>query len=185
LANRWELCLERIQEASAIFQLSGSFGARKSTKTTGKEFLCEGGKTMSDERLEQLKSKYQSVLNLMQQLGVQLQNLHVQDRKLVVRGHAKTNSDSNKIWDQIKLVDKNYQQDLMAEITYAATAAAAAAAVPQSAPRTYTVKAGDSLSKIAKQYYGEASQYTKIFEANRDKLSDPNAIQPGQTLVIP
>ena len=114
---------------------------------------------------------------------MQLQNVHVQDNKLVLRGRAKTNSDSNKVWDQIKLVDRNYPQDLMAEITYAATAAAAAA--PQGAPRTYTVKAGDSLSKIAKQYYGEASQYMKIFEANRDKLSDPNVIQPGQTLVIP
>jgi LysM repeat protein len=142
---------------------------------------------MSDERLEQLKSKYQSVLNLMNQLGVQLQNLHVQDKKLVLRGFAKTKTDSNRVWDQIKLVDRNYQQDLMAELTYAAEATAAAAAAPQGQgrSRTYTVKAGDSLSKIAKQYYGEASQYTKIFEANRDKLSDPNVIQPGQTLVIP
>ena len=140
---------------------------------------------MSDQRLEQPKSKYQSVLNLMNQLGVQLQNLHVQDNKLVLRGRAKTNTDSNKVWDQIKLVDRNFQQDLMAELTYAAEASAAAAAAPQGGSRTYTVKAGDSLSKIAKQYYGEASQYMRIFEANRDKLSDPNVIQPGQTLVIP
>src|SRR5262245_29435738 len=124
---------------------------------------------MADQRLDQLKAKYQSVLNLMNQLEVRLLNLHVQDNKLVVRGQAKTKADSNKVWDQIKLVDKNYQQDLMAEITYAAEAAAAAA--PQApAPKTYTVKAGDTLSKIAKQYYGDAGQYTKIFEANRDQL---------------
>jgi nucleoid-associated protein YgaU len=118
---------------------------------------------------------------------VQLQNLHVQDNKLVLRGLAKTKADSNRVWDQIKLVDKNYPQDLMAELTYAAEATAVAAAAPQGQgrSRTYTVKAGDSLSKIAKEYYGESSQYMKIFEANRDKLSDPNAIQPGQTLVIP
>jgi LysM repeat protein len=140
---------------------------------------------MSDQRLEQLKSKYQSVLNLMNQLQVQLQNLHVQDNKLVLRGHAKTHADSNKVWDQIKLVDRNYQQDLMAEITYAAEASAAAAAAPQSTARTYIVKAGDTLSKIAKEHYGDASQYMKIFEANRDKLSDPNKIQPGQHLIIP
>jgi nucleoid-associated protein YgaU len=139
---------------------------------------------MSNQRLDQLKLKYQSVLNFMSQTGVQLQNLHVQDNKLVLRGHAKTKADSNKVWDQIKLVDKNYQQDLMAEITYAAEAAAAAA--PQTtAVRTYTVKAGDSLSKIAKQYYGDANQYMKIFDANRDKLSDPNKIHPGQVLVVP
>src|SRR5216110_2262133 len=67
---------------------------------------------MSDQRLEQLKAKYQSVLNLINQLGVQLQNLHVQDNKLFLKGHAKTKADSNKVWDQIKLVDSNYQQDL-------------------------------------------------------------------------
>ena len=82
---------------------------------------------MAQQQLDQLKAKYQSVLNSMSQLGVQLQNVHVQDNKLVIRGQAKTKADSNKVWDQIKLVDKNYQQDLMAEITYAAETAAAAA----------------------------------------------------------
>jgi LysM repeat protein len=139
---------------------------------------------MADQRLDQLKSKYQSVLNSMNQLGVQLQNVHVQDNKLVIRGHAKTKADSSKVWDEIKLVDKNYQQDLMAEITYAAEAAAAVA--PQGLQaRSYTVKAGDTLSKIAKAHYGDANDFTKIFEANRDKLKDPNKIFPGQVLVIP
>jgi len=51
--------------------------------------------------------------------------------------------------------------------------------------QTYVVKAGDSLSKIAKQYYGDASLYDKIFQANRDVLKDPNKIQVGQKLRIP
>jgi nucleoid-associated protein YgaU len=51
--------------------------------------------------------------------------------------------------------------------------------------QTYTVKSGDTLSKISKQFYGDANQYQRIFEANRDKLDDPNKIQPGQQLVIP
>lgn len=139
---------------------------------------------MADQKLEQLKTKYQSVLNCMSELGVQLQNLHVQDNKLVIRGHAKTNRDSNKVWDQIKLVDKNYQQDLMAEITYAAEAAAAVAPLG-SQVRRYTVKAGDTLSKIAKEHYGNASDFTMIFEANRDTLKDPDKIFPGQILIIP
>jgi nucleoid-associated protein YgaU len=124
----------------------------------------------------------------MNQLGAVLLNLHVQDNKLVLRGRAKTNIDSNKIWDQIKLVDRNYQQDLTAEITYAAEASAAAAAVaaaPTESVQTYTVKAGDTLSRIAKEYYGDSNQYMKIFEADRDQLSDPNKIKPGQTLIIP
>lgn len=49
----------------------------------------------------------------------------------------------------------------------------------------YTVKSGDSLSKISKQVYGDANKYNKIFEANRPMLSDPDKIYPGQVLVIP
>jgi nucleoid-associated protein YgaU len=50
---------------------------------------------------------------------------------------------------------------------------------------TYTVKSGDTLSKIAKQFYGDARKYSIIFEANRDILKDPNIIHPGQKLRIP
>lgn len=52
-------------------------------------------------------------------------------------------------------------------------------------PRTYTVVRGDSLWKIAKKYYGNGAQYTKIFNANRDKIKNPNLIYPGQVFVIP
>ena len=51
--------------------------------------------------------------------------------------------------------------------------------------RTYEVKAGDTLSKIAKQEYGDANQWKRIFEANKDILKDPDKIYPGQTLRIP
>jgi nucleoid-associated protein YgaU len=50
---------------------------------------------------------------------------------------------------------------------------------------TYTVKSGDSLSKIAKQFYGDPMQYKKIFEANKDQISNPDLIQPGWVLKIP
>jgi nucleoid-associated protein YgaU len=52
-------------------------------------------------------------------------------------------------------------------------------------PRTYTVQSGDTLSEISKEYYGNSHDYMKIFEANRDQLSDPDEIQVGQVLVIP
>ena len=61
----------------------------------------------------------------------------------------------------------------------------AAAPGAQSAPRTYEVKKGDSLSKIAKHVYGDANKWKQIFEANRDKLKDPDKIFPGQVLTIP
>ncbi len=50
---------------------------------------------------------------------------------------------------------------------------------------TYTVKAGDSLSKIAKKQYGNANAWKRIFDANRDQLDNPDLIQPGQVLIIP
>jgi nucleoid-associated protein YgaU len=53
------------------------------------------------------------------------------------------------------------------------------------AGQTYTVKAGDTLSKISRQFYGDANEYMRIFYANRDKLRDPDKIQVGQQLSIP
>ncbi len=63
--------------------------------------------------------------------------------------------------------------------------AAPTAAVPEPQAPTYTVVSGDSLSKIAKQHYGDANQWQKIFDANRDQLSNPDLIKPGQVLRIP
>ena len=53
------------------------------------------------------------------------------------------------------------------------------------APQTYTVQSGDTLSAIAKQFYGSSSKYNSIFEANRDILDNPDRIKPGQILKIP
>jgi nucleoid-associated protein YgaU len=139
---------------------------------------------MADEKLDHLKLKYQSVLNTINRLGVELQNLHLQENKLVIKGRAKTKADSNQIWEQIKLVDANYASDLMAQFTYDSEGPPAGAAAPL-APRTYTVEKGDTLSEIAQKFYGKSSEYRRIFEANRDQLSDPDKIRPGQVLKVP
>lgn len=141
---------------------------------------------MADQRLEQLKQKYQSVLNTIQQTGVHLQNVHVENDKLFIRGEAPSQEVKNRIWDQIKLVDPNYS-DLTADISVSGgqTQAAGAATGGGQQTRTYTVQAGDSLSKIARQFYGNANDYMRIYDANRDQIKDPNKIQPGQQLVIP
>ena len=55
----------------------------------------------------------------------------------------------------------------------------------ESSPRTYTVVAGDSLSKIAKRVYGDAQEWRKIYDANRDTVQNPDLIHPGQTLRLP
>jgi len=139
---------------------------------------------MADVTMEQMKLKYRSVLDLMNALKVQLKNLHVQGDKMVLRAVAKTKDDANRVWTQIKLVDKSFAKDLMAEISFLSDAPAPK---PQNTPtlRIHKVVAGDTLSKIAKKYYGKAGDYKKIFEANKDELKDPDKIFPGQDLIIP
>ena len=56
---------------------------------------------------------------------------------------------------------------------------------PESADQTYTIVSGDSLSKIAKHFYGDTHKWRQIFEANRDVIKDPDLIYPGQTIKIP
>ena len=97
------------------------------------------------------------------------------DGKLYFKGMVKSEEEKNKIWDAIKTVP-DWRNDIIGEIN-----------VDPNAPKvsTYTVKAGDTLSKIAKEHLGDANAYMKIFEANKDQLSDPDKIKPGQVLKIP
>jgi nucleoid-associated protein YgaU len=140
----------------------------------------------AQKRFTELKSKYQSVLNLIEQQDIQLQNLHVQDNKLFIKGIAPSDSAKDALWNQIKLVDSGFA-DLTADITVDATRAVGAAAGggQGEAGQTYEVKAGDNLSKISKQFYGDPNEYMRIYYANRDKLRDPDLIQIGQKLIIP
>jgi nucleoid-associated protein YgaU len=145
----------------------------------------------SDQRFEQLKQKYQSVQNAMAQQQVRLQNLNMQGDKLLMRAEAPSEDAKNKVWDQIKLIDASYS-DLIADISVnpgatsgGRTQSAGASVSGGQNSRTYTVQQGDSLSKISQQFYGDAHQYMKIFEANREQVKDPDKIQVGQKLVIP
>jgi nucleoid-associated protein YgaU len=65
------------------------------------------------------------------------------------------------------------------------TAPGTGGSMPGGFARTYVVAKGDSLSKIAQREYGDAKQWTRIFEANRDSIQDPDLIHPGQTLRLP
>lgn len=134
----------------------------------------------SQERFTQLKQKYQSVLNKIEQSGVQLQNLHVENDKLFVRGIAPSETVKNEIWNEVKRIDPTWT-DLQLDLTIGG--GAGAEAKPQF--ERYTVKAGDTLSKIAQQFYGDKMAYQRIFEANRDILHDPNKIEVGQVIKVP
>lgn len=132
--------------------------------------------------LDQLKQKYNPVLEKMTQLNVKLTHLHIQDEKLFIGGAAGSDDIKNQVWNTIKTVDPKYS-DLIADITIDPSRLPPPPPAP--AEQHYTVVAGDTLSKISKQFYGEANKYMKIFEANKDILKDPDHIKPGQSLKIP
>jgi len=140
----------------------------------------------AQQRFNELKQRYQTVLTTADNERIQFQNLHVQDNKLYIRGIAPSDAAKNKFWDQIKLVNPN-ADDITADISVDSSRAAAAAAGggQGSGGQTYEVRGGDNLSKISKQFYGDPNEYMRIFYANRDKLSDPDKLQVGQKLSIP
>ena len=145
----------------------------------------------NNQEFDRLKQKYQPALNLMDQLQVQLQNVNMEGPQLLIRGLAPSAEVKNRIWNQIKLIDATFS-DLVCDLRVSewqpaapATMTAGASVAGGQNQRRYTVKAGDTLSKISREFYGDATQYTKIFNANRGVLRDPNTISPGQELVIP
>src|SRR5436190_11690345 len=120
----------------------------------------------SNQNLERLKQKYQPALNLMQHLQVRVQNINMEADKLLIRGVAPSVEVKNKIWDQIKLIDASFS-DLVCDISAPEQTIGQQAAIRMSAgasiggsgsQRRYTVKSGDTLSQISRQFYGNANQ---------------------------
>lgn len=139
-----------------------------------------------------LRTKYDQAIQVAKSLRMDGSAVE-KEGKLHFNGTVKSEDEKNQIWNALKAVP-DYQREVMADIkvvpqaTATAAAGAGAGAGAQAgaaAGRTYTVQAGDTLSGIAKEHLGDASKYTKIFEANRDVLSDPDKIKPGQVLKIP
>ena len=111
-------------------------------------------------------------------------NAEEREGKLYFKGTVSSEKDKNDIWNAIKTIP-DWQKEIVADIQVKAAPAAAAPAPAPAAARTYTVKPGDTLSKIAKEHLGDANAYMKIFNANKDQLTDPDKIKPGQVLRIP
>ena len=113
-------------------------------------------------------------------------NAEEREGKLHFKGTVATENEKNEIWNAIKTIP-DWQKEVVADIQVTGGPASAPkpAAAPAPAPRTYTVKPGDTLSKIAKELLGNATAYMKIFEANKDQLTNPDLIKPGQVLRIP
>ena len=127
-----------------------------------------------------LRAKYEQAIQTAKRLGFQGAATQEGD-KLHFKGTVHSEDEKNQIWNAIKTV-ADWKNDINADITV--VAAPAGAAVGTSG-KTYTVKAGDTLSKIAREHLGDANAYMKIFNENKDQLTDPDKIKPGQVLKLP
>ncbi|MDC6386957.1 LysM peptidoglycan-binding domain-containing protein [Flagellimonas taeanensis] len=121
------------------------------------------------------KAKYQPVLDLGLKLNIKDGDVTEDNGVLKIKGVAATPYEKNMLWDKIKEIGGEKPSDIKANITVA----------DESVYHRHTVKSGESLSKIAKHYYGDAMKYNKIFEANTNILKNPDMIHPDQVLVIP
>ena len=124
-----------------------------------------------------LRDKYSHAILTAKNLKMQ-GNAEERDGKLHFRGTVNSEDEKNQIWTAIKTIP-DWKNDIQADFTVVPGSGGAGGG------STYTVKSGDTLSAIAKQHLGDANAYNKIFEANRDQLSDPDKIKPGQVLKIP
>lgn len=122
-----------------------------------------------------VKSKYQAVLDLGESLGAKNGSVVEENGVLKVYGEVGTPYEKNLLWDKIKEIGGNNPSDIIADIRPATEAYFA----------KYTVKKGDTLGKIAKEFYGNAKLYKQIFEANRHILKNADLIEIGQELTIP
>lgn len=122
-----------------------------------------------------VKAKYQAVLDLGQKLNIKDGDVSEDNGVLKVKGQAATPYEKNLIWDKIKEIGGQSPSDIKANITVA----------DESVYHRHIVKSGESLSLIAKHYYGDLMKYKAIFEANTHILKNPDVIHPNQELVIP
>src|SRR4029077_11483997 len=106
-----------------------------------------------------------------------------QGDKLNFKGTVHSEDEKNQIWNAIKTVP-DWKNDIVADINVV-EAPAAVGTSGASGGRTYTVKSGDTLSKITKEHLGDAKCYMNIFKANKDQLTEPDKIKPGQVLKRP
>lgn len=157
-----------------------SFIKNAGSKLFGKETKeATANATAGDaaHRIEQAnKLKTMALRGVIEALNLPIQNLEleVQDDAVTVYGQTDSQADREKVILAIGNVDGIATVDDRISVVN-----------PEPEAQFYEVKKGDTLSKIAKEYYGNAMKYPVIFEANKPMLKDPNLIYPGQMLRIP
>lgn len=120
------------------------------------------------------------ISSALQQAGVTVYGLQVANNS--VSGTVGSDAERQKVYETVSRLDNALNLNITVNAGFATQEANSAA----TGGKTYTVKPGDSLSKVAKEQYGDASQWKKIYEANRDTIgSNPDLIQAGVQLTIP
>lgn len=134
-----------------------------------------------------LREKYNHAIQTAKSLRMQ-GSADERDGKLYFNGTVNSEDEKNQIWNAIKTIP-DWQKEVVADLKVNAAgqkpAATAGTGGRTAGQTTYTVQAGDTLSAIAKKFYGNANDYMEIYNANRDQLNDPDKIKPGQVLKIP
>ena len=121
-----------------------------------------------------LLEKYSDLFALANQIGLKNPDVKEEAGKLRISGHTAYQLDANRLWDNIK-THQGWEDEIVANIQAEQTDVFG----------VHTVAAGDTLSKLAKSYLGDASRYMEIFNANTDTLKNPDLIKIGPTLNIP
>ncbi len=127
-----------------------------------------------------LKDKYQSALDFAKEHGAEMENFHEEDGSIVFNGTVPTPFVRNAIWDKLKEINGLKKDDAAPSEVKANIKVS-----DDSVYHRHTVVAGETLGKIAKHYFDDASKYVAIFEANKDILKNPDLIVVGQVLSIP
>jgi len=132
-----------------------------------------------------LREKYNHAIQTAKQIRFD-GSAEEREGKLHFSGTVNSEEEKNQIWNALKTIP-DWQKDVVADIRVkpGAQQPAAQQRGTTGGEQTYTVQAGDTLSAIAKKYLGDADAYPEIFNANRDQLTDPDKIKPGQVLKIP
>lgn len=121
-----------------------------------------------------LMEKYADVVDLLSKLGLKGAESKEEGGKLILRGAAPFQLEKDAVWDAIKK-HAGWESELVADIKVEST----------DVYGYHTVKSGDTLSKLAKSFYDDASKYLLIFNANKGILPNPDTIKVGQKLTIP
>lgn len=121
-----------------------------------------------------LMDKYKDLFQLANTVGLKNPDVKEEGGKLKITGKTEYQLGANQLWDNIK-THPGWENEVVANIQAERTDAFG----------VYTVASGDTLSKIAKQFLGDAKRYPEIFNANKGTLTDPDKIKVGQTLTIP